>query len=89
MFLNIFFTHLCKIKKQISVKILMLKKKCKSMKKLSKSTKTYTATSIKCPRVYHYKLLSHINEAVEVLSKAGYHTSKVVRQHITFFLHYL
>ena len=66
MFLNIFFTHLCKIKKQISVKILMLKKKCKSMKKLSKSTKTYTATSIKYPRVYHYKLLSHIKVLISM-----------------------
>ena len=38
----------------------MLKKKRKSIKKVKisdKSTQTYPATSIKYPRVYHYKLI--------------------------------
>ena len=41
----------------------MLKKKLKSIKKVKlsdKPTKTYTATSIKYPSVWYYKLISHI-----------------------------
>ena len=70
----------------------MLKKKPKSIKIVKlfdKPTKTYTTTSIKYPRPYHYKLLiiyknTNLNQAVGVLSKVGYQTLKNLRQHITF-----